>query len=124
MSTGALSRSRFVVTGASRWGLAGRLVLLSTLLLLTGAWISTDHFRSLGSSPATATLARMRASPQFVSDHFENLEPTGLMKVGPATTLRTWLLGDEQRSPNCPLPLADHAAAPLSTPPASGLRIT
>ena len=66
----------------------------------------------------------MKASPQFAGDHFENTEPTGLMKVGAATTLRTWLFGDEQRSPNCPLPIVSHAADPLSTPPASGLRIT
>ena len=66
----------------------------------------------------------MRASPQFAGDRFENAEPTGLMKVGPATTLRQWLLGGEQRSPNCPLPIVANAGASLSTPPASGLRIT
>ncbi|HMJ54659.1 MAG TPA: MBL fold metallo-hydrolase [Polyangiaceae bacterium] len=110
--------------GTSRWRLAARLVALSTALLLLGAWVSTDHFRSLGTSPGPSTLARMKASPEFTGDHFENAEPTGLMKVGPATTLGQWLLGDEQRSPNCPLPIVTDAAARLSAPPASGLRIT
>jgi L-ascorbate metabolism protein UlaG (beta-lactamase superfamily) len=113
-----------VLTGRSRWGLAARIVGLSTALMLAGAWISTDHFQSLGAAPGPSTLARMKASPEFVADHFENAEPTGLMKVGPATTLRQWLFGDEQRSPNCALPVVADAAARLSTPPLSGLRIT
>jgi L-ascorbate metabolism protein UlaG (beta-lactamase superfamily) len=66
----------------------------------------------------------MKASPQFTGDHFENAEPTGLMKVGAATTLRTWLFGNEQRSPNCPLPIVGHRSGAFSIPPASGLRIT
>ncbi|MET0594926.1 MAG: MBL fold metallo-hydrolase [Polyangiaceae bacterium] len=110
--------------GASRWGIAARVVLLVTASVASAAWISTDHFRSLGASPSDATLERMKASPEFVRDHFENLEPTGLMKVGPTTTLRQWLFGDEQRVPNCPLPLVTDAATRLAAPPSSGLRIT
>lgn len=120
-----VARSRLaVLTGASRSGLAARVVALVTVLFVAGAWVSTDHFRSLGAAPTAATLARMKASPEFVVDHFENAEPTGLMKVGPATTLRQWLFGDEQRSPSCPLPVITDAAARLSVPPVSGLRIT
>src|SRR5690349_17566429 len=124
MNTDASTRPQGAFTGASRWKLAAQVVALSTMLLLLGAWISTDHFQSLGASPGPATLARMKASAQFKVDHFENAEPTGLMKVGPATTLRQWLFGSEQRSPNCPLPVVADASAHLSTPASSGLRIT
>ncbi len=93
------------------------------MLVLGAAWISTDHFRSLGADPSLATLERMKASPEFVVDHFENPEATGLMKGGMTTTIRTWLFGEEMRSPSCPLPLVDPAST-LQTPPGSGLRIT
>jgi L-ascorbate metabolism protein UlaG (beta-lactamase superfamily) len=66
----------------------------------------------------------MKASPQFAGDHFENAESTGLMKVGPATTIGQWLFGDEQRSPNCFVPMVTNVSARLSAPPVSGLRIT
>jgi L-ascorbate metabolism protein UlaG (beta-lactamase superfamily) len=46
------------------------------------------------------------------------------MKVGAATTLGQWLFGDEQRSPNCPLPIVTDAPVRLSAAPTSGLRIT
>jgi len=123
LTTGRSSRLAAIM-GASRWGVAARLVALSTVLVFAGAWVSTDHFRSLGANPGSATLARMKASPAFVGDHFENSEPTGLMKVGPLTTLRQWFFGNEQRSPNCPLPLFADAPVRLSQPPESGLRIT
>jgi L-ascorbate metabolism protein UlaG (beta-lactamase superfamily) len=106
----------------AKW--AALLLAFVTVLLVAGAWHSTDHFQAMGSSPTPATLARMKASPAFAGDHFENAEPTGLMKVGPLTTLRNWLFGGEQRSPNCPLPVVTDAAARLATPPSSGLRIT
>jgi L-ascorbate metabolism protein UlaG (beta-lactamase superfamily) len=114
----------WILKGGSRWALVARLVALSTALLFAGAWISTERFASLGASPGPATLARMRASPEFADGRFENAEPTGLMKVGPATTLGQWLFGDEQRAPNCAIPLITDAPARLSQPPASGLRIT
>ena len=97
---------------------------LAGLFVLLGAWVSTDHFQSLGANPEPSTLERMKASAAFVGDHFENTEPTGIMKVGPTTTLRQWLFGGEQRSPNCPLPMVTDAAARLTEASRSGLRIT
>ena len=113
-----------VLRDVSPWRFALRLIALGALLVLAGAWMSTDHFQSLGASPGPSTLARMKASAAFAGDHFENNEPTGLMKVGPATTLRQWLFGGEQRSPNCPLPIVTDGAARLALAPGSGLRIT
>lgn len=97
---------------------------VALLLLLLGASISTERFIAFGAAPAGATLARMAASPQFEGDHFENAEPTQLMKVGTWETARHWLGGKEMRSPTCPLPIDPDGAAKTSAPPSSGLRIT
>jgi L-ascorbate metabolism protein UlaG (beta-lactamase superfamily) len=110
--------------GVSPWRVGVLLIALAGLLVFAAAWISTDGFHSLGASPGPATIARMKASRAFTGDRFENAEPTGLMKVGPMTTLRQWLLGREQRSPNCALPVITDGAARLSSAPPSGLRIT
>jgi L-ascorbate metabolism protein UlaG (beta-lactamase superfamily) len=99
---------------------------LCTGLILFGAsaWISTDHLHAFGAAPSESTLARMRSSPRFHADHFENVEPTGLMKVSPWTTLGQWLFGREPRSPDCALPMVTDQAATLATAPTTGLRVT
>jgi L-ascorbate metabolism protein UlaG (beta-lactamase superfamily) len=119
------SRGRVAtLRNVSLWRIAVGTIAVGVLLVVLGAWASTDHFQSLGASPPFSTLARMKASPAFIDDHFENLEPTGLMKVGPVTTLRQWLFGNEQRSPNCALPIVTGGGARMAAPPTSGLRIT
>lgn len=103
--------------------LLGLGALAGGLLALT--YFGTDHLRAFGGAPSAATLARMRASPRFARDHFENAEPTGVMKATDSgSTLRAWLFGPELRVPNCPLPLYSGAAKVLSAPSTSGLRIT
>jgi L-ascorbate metabolism protein UlaG (beta-lactamase superfamily) len=97
-------------------------VLVVLALILT--WISTDRFRGFGAAPDDAELARMKASPHFVSGRFVNAEPTDLMKPGQWAATKQWLFGDEMRSPPCPLPLVAGSAARLAMPPPSGLRIT
>ncbi len=95
------------------------------LLALILGWISTDHFRALGASPGTASLQRMRASPHFAGDHFENVEPTTVMIEGSYwTSLKDWATGNEMRVPTCPLPVVSDVAARLASAPESGLRIT
>jgi L-ascorbate metabolism protein UlaG (beta-lactamase superfamily) len=112
------------VRRVARGRLAALLVLAPTAGIVAGAWVSTDHFRSMGGSPGPAALERIKASPEWNGDRFENAEPTGLMKVGAMTTLRQWLFGSEQRAPNCPLPIVTDTAARLASPPSTGLRIT
>jgi L-ascorbate metabolism protein UlaG (beta-lactamase superfamily) len=108
----------------SRWRLALRLAAALALALALATWVSTDSLKAFGGSPTATTLERMRASPRFVADHFENLEATGLMKASTWSTAREWFFGPEMRAPSCPLPLAEGAAARLERPPSSGLRIT
>jgi L-ascorbate metabolism protein UlaG (beta-lactamase superfamily) len=98
-----------------------RLFGVAALALLLATMISTERFVAFGASPSDATLARMRASPRFAGDHFENAEPTELMKVSSWETAKHWLSGDEMRAPTCRLPLAKPR---LDAPPANGLRIT
>lgn len=69
------------------------------------AFFSTDRFRAFGGSPGEATLPRMRASSRFSVDHFENAEPTTLMKAGTWETSKHWLLGEQARSPASPVPI-------------------
>ncbi|HEX4404574.1 MAG TPA: hypothetical protein VH560_07090, partial [Polyangia bacterium] len=61
----------------ARW--FGYLVGGLVALVLAGvalAWLSTDHFAAFGGSPDSS---RLRGSPEFVGDRFENPEPTHLM---------------------------------------------
>jgi L-ascorbate metabolism protein UlaG (beta-lactamase superfamily) len=104
--------------------LARRIALGLVLGLAIATWISTGGLKSFGSSPSAATLERMRASPRFVVDHFENVEPTGVMKVSSWEAMVAWFSGEEMRVPSCPLPLVTDTAARRATPPPSGLRIT
>ncbi len=100
-------------------------VAVSTLLVLIPAWISTDHFRAFGGVPAGPRLDRMRASARFIDGKFQNVESTALMGIGALPgALRHWLFGKEMREPSCPLPLITDAAARLTVPAASGLRVT
>lgn len=101
--------------------LALRVLGVVALLLFLAALISTERFAAFGARPDDATLARMRASPRFVGDHFDNADPTVLMKVSTWQTTKHWLSGDEMRKPPCALPLAKPDVA---SPPSSGLRIT
>jgi hypothetical protein len=61
-----------------RWRLA--LYIASGLVVVTAlaTYVSTDRLRAFGGSPGATTLARMSASPLFIADHFENVEPTSL----------------------------------------------
>lgn len=108
-----------------RWRsvLYGIALFVAALLGLT--WVSTEHFRAFGGAPSEATLARMRTSPRFVDDHFENEEPTTTMGEGALWgSLNEWAFGKQMRSPICPPePIADTAAR-LARPAESGLRIT
>jgi L-ascorbate metabolism protein UlaG (beta-lactamase superfamily) len=88
------------------------------------AAFSTDMFKSFGGDPTEGTLERVRASPHFSLDHFENAEPTELMKIGWWDASRRWLFGPEMRRPICPLPIVSDAAARLRVRPESELRIT
>jgi L-ascorbate metabolism protein UlaG (beta-lactamase superfamily) len=100
------------------------LVVLVLLIAVLG-WISTDHFRSFGAGPSKSELERMRASPRFAGDHFENVDPTTTMAAGSAwSSLKDWATGDEMRVPSCPLPLVTDFAARLARPSTSGLRVT
>jgi L-ascorbate metabolism protein UlaG (beta-lactamase superfamily) len=95
------------------------------LVLLVLAWFSTGCFSAFGGTPSAPTRARIQASPQFVAGRFQNVEATSLMAPSaywPA--LKHWLLGDEMRAPNCPLPVVADTAARLAAAPESGLRIT
>ncbi len=94
------------------------------LLLLVLTWVSTDRFRGFGGSPSAARLARMKASPHFVGGQFVNQESTELMKPGQWEATKHWVVGDEMRTPTCPLPIVTDAASRLRAPPPSGLRIT
>lgn len=89
------------------------------------AWFSTDHLRAFGGNPSESTRARMRASPRFIDDHFENGEPTRLMLEGSTWQgMVRWLGGEEQRAPTCPLPVVADTAKRLALPSQSGLRVT
>jgi L-ascorbate metabolism protein UlaG (beta-lactamase superfamily) len=111
-----------------RWRRIGNRLAVATgvLFAILGlvACATTDRFRAFGGAPSEATLARMRASPRFVSGAWENAEPTALMRVGYWQTTKNWWSGAEQREPSCPLPIVTDAAARLQRPPSSGLRVT
>lgn len=109
---------------SSRRRLARRIAAGLALGLIVAGWISTDGLMAFGGSPSDATVERMRASPRFVSDHFENAEPTGVMKGGTAAATWAWFTGPEMRAPICPLPLVTDTAARIAAPPPSGLRVT
>jgi L-ascorbate metabolism protein UlaG (beta-lactamase superfamily) len=99
----------------------GALLLLLALI----GWSTTDRFRAFGAAPSPATLARMQASPHFAAAHFENAEPTEVMRPGAGwRSFTEWLSGGEMRSPNCPLPLAADTRGQLAQAPATGLRVT
>jgi len=84
-----------------------RVLLGLIVLVFVAACATTDRFRAFGSAPSDKTLARMRASPQFRKDHFENAEPTNLLQPRDYwKTTKHWLGGDELRVPKCPLPLS------------------
>lgn len=108
----------------SKWLRALLILAGLTSALLVATFLSTDKFNAFGGTPSAATLDRMRASSRFVDGHFTNIEPTGVMKAGSGSATWSWFFGPEMRSPICPLPIVTDAAARLSTPPASGLRIT
>ena len=94
-------------------------------LLLVLTWLSTEHLRAFGGNPTGATLDRMRASPHFVGNHFENLETTSLMAPGAfGGAALEWLVGKQMRVPVCTLPVVTDTAARLGVPAQSGLRIT
>lgn len=103
------------------WSLAGL-----ALGLLVATWASTSHFAAFGGQSSPAERERMQASARYADGHFANQESTGVMKGngGATAALRAWLLGDEMRSPSCPLPLVTDAAPALRVPPLSGLRVT
>jgi L-ascorbate metabolism protein UlaG (beta-lactamase superfamily) len=101
-----------------------KLVTVLLAALFVAAFVSTDHFRAFGGAPGEATLARMKLSPRFHGDHFENAEPTTMMKAAGWEMMKRWLFGKEVRSPTCALPIASDTAARLASPSASGLRIT
>jgi L-ascorbate metabolism protein UlaG (beta-lactamase superfamily) len=96
----------------------------SLLALALVGYVSTEQLRSFGAAPQGETLARIRASPEFHGDRFENAEPTVLMAPGSSgASIWHWLTGDEMRRPSCTLPLVKTSRAQLAQPPASGLRI-
>ncbi len=100
------------------------LATIAVAVIVLG-WISTDHFAAFGGSPSGDELARMRVSPRFVGERFENAEPTTLMKGGSSwSAAKEWALGDEMRAPTCPLPIVTDAALQLAVPSPSGLRVT
>jgi L-ascorbate metabolism protein UlaG (beta-lactamase superfamily) len=97
-------------------------VVTLALVVVVFAWLSTDHFAAFGGSPDAA---RLRASPQFVGDRFQNPEPTHLMAGRKwAWAFEEWFFGKEMRTPICPLPVVTDTAARLAAPAASGLRVT
>jgi L-ascorbate metabolism protein UlaG (beta-lactamase superfamily) len=106
-----------------RWfaiAIAGLAVLGFVVVLF--AWLSTGHFSAFGGTPE---IERLRGSPQFVGDRFQNPEPTSLMAPHLYwNAMKHWLFGGEMRAPICPLPVIPDTAARLATPAASGLRVT
>ena len=92
--------------------------------LAVATWVSTDRLRAFGAPPSPATLTRMRGSPRFAGDHFENVERTGVMGEGGLAATKQWILGHELRVPSCPLPMMGDVRARLAARPASGLRVT
>jgi L-ascorbate metabolism protein UlaG (beta-lactamase superfamily) len=119
----ALGYPRFVLARLARllrYSFVG-LVFLA-LAGFAVAWLSTDRFVAFGGTPDRA---RLRRSPEFVGDRFQNLEATSLM--APSRwfwAVKEWVLGGQMREPVCALPMARDTAARLATPPASGLRVT
>lgn len=107
-----------------RWLAALRLFGGLALAVALATWISTDHFRGFGAAPSESELALMKASPHFVDGQFVNEEPTSLMKPGQWAATKQWILGDEMRTPPCPLPIVEDGARRLSAGSANGLRIT
>jgi L-ascorbate metabolism protein UlaG (beta-lactamase superfamily) len=102
------------------FSLAGLVVLALAVVVL--AWFTTGHFAAFGGKPDRA---RLRTSPHFAGDGFENGEPTSMMEPRRwGWALKEWLFGREMRAPVCALPMATDTAARLATPAASGLRVT
>ncbi|MET0384397.1 MAG: MBL fold metallo-hydrolase [Polyangiales bacterium] len=103
--------------------------VFGVLLLVGGALLgvayrASDRLRALGGEPDAYSWLRIRASPQFHVDHFENHEPTSITGGLRPSVLLHWLFGREQRVPTCPLPMVHDAKSRLAEPSSSGLRIT
>src|SRR5260370_36861256 len=82
--------------------------------------------KSMGTSADGARLERMRASPLWAGDRFQNLHPV-LPNLRdptvPMPSLKDFMCGGERRVPRVPLP----SMSPLHTwakKPQSGLRVT
>ena len=97
-----------------------------TLALVLVTWMSTDGLASFGATASGERLKRMRASPRFRDDAFQNPVETPVMKPGTTfwSSTREWLFAEGERTPPRPLPLASEVAKALASPPESGLRVT
>lgn len=93
-------------------------------LLLTGVVtvLIIDTWTALGKRPAGEHLDRLRASPQWQGEAFDN----PLAKVDPRfwPLMKGWLLGDERRNPDEAITINALGPQHFATPPASGLRLT
>jgi L-ascorbate metabolism protein UlaG (beta-lactamase superfamily) len=82
--------------------------------------------KSLGKKPDGLRLERIKASPLWAGDGFQNMHPVlpGLRDPqAQPPTLSEFVCGGERRTPQRPLPAVDPIAG-WSRPPASGLRAT
>ena len=99
--------------------IAGRATLGALLfaIVLAGALVA-DAWTAFGKAPAGGRLSRMKASPQWVGEEFENPQPLyndlwGMLSSGSAYGV-----------PDVDIPLVTGTAARFSTPPSTGLRVT
>ncbi len=100
---------------------------LGVMALVTGVltFFTTSGCASFGASATGARLDRMRASPQWARDHFDNEVATEVMGSDGAwkASLEFFVGGNAFRTPTCEL-AARPSAATYKSPPSSGLRIT
>jgi len=99
---------------------AGVLFVLATLL---GGALFGAACTAMGAAATGERLDRMRSSPRWVEDHFENRRKT--VSMPPMEMMRRWFTdGSSQSVPEQPIEPLVRSRKDYETPPASGLRIT
>lgn len=91
------------------WG-----TVLFFLSLVSFVLMQTACFSSFGGDPSGKRLERIRSSPQYKGDHFENEPFVPNVREGQYTEiLKRQLFGDEIRNPPKPIPVSKPEFSPL-----------
>lgn len=90
-------------------------------LAVVGAGASMGGCSSFGGSAEGARLARMKASPRYGDDGFENFLPESPFSMWKVLKAR---FEAENTAPEHPVPTASRSPSDFDEPPASGLRVT